>query len=876
MKPIKLKMQAFGPFAAETEIDFSRFGQDSLFLVTGDTGAGKTTVFDAISFALYGEASGGAGRRASRSFRSDYASASAETFVEYEFLHKGRVYRVRRSPEYERARLRGSGTTTQAAAVLFECPETGEIITRIESANTRISELIGLNRNQFSQTVMIAQGDFLKILNAKSDERKKLFQQIFGTSMYAELQNRLKDMDSKCSSDMNILNSAVSSAMSRVILQKGFEKVDQLAESLSDSKYISQAIPLLGEMLSLSGNAAEGIRNELKASEDTLGRLNGEYADAKNINQDFDSKAALKKELASLLLKENEIASASKKASAARRALGIEKTEALRNSAVKSLASAEASVSQYERDEKNAECELEKLSEPYRKITEKHNDEPKRLNIIDKLEKAVPSISALEKNEKAQALAKARMEEALIKSRELDLKYTRIKEAFYRSQSGLLAQELEEGKACPVCGSLHHPNPAKLSADSADKAELEDAELNRRNAENELSEITKEIEKLSVQLEADKKTVLAIGFKRIPSISELTSTIDERRAENKRIEKQYAELSALFEKLNKELTSIKAAKDSALRQKEALSGELASLTAEWTAALSSAGFADEKEYFEAKLPQSSVLSYEQRIQSYLAEKKSLSDRILSLSQKLDGKKPLALAALEEKLSKLHEERNLLSSGLSSLERENSINEEALSSLKKSEANAEKLRRRWASVNELYNSVAGKASQRIKISFETYVQQYYFKQVIAAANKRLTVLTDGQFTLRCKEEAKNMRTQVGLDLDVLDRSTGVWRDVSTLSGGESFMASLALALGLSDTVQARSGGVRLDSMFIDEGFGTLDENSLRQALSLLSRLADGKRLIGVISHVQELKERIDKKIIIKKKLTGSELTIESGD
>ena len=178
------------------------------------------------------------------------------------------------------------------------------------------------------------------------------------------------------------------------------------------------------------------------------------------------------------------------------------------------------------------------------------------------------------------------------------------------------------------------------------------------------------------------------------------------------------------------------------------------------------------------------------------------------------------------------------------------------------------------INDLYRTVSGqKAGEKGKLNFETYVQQYYFKEVVAAANKRLTVLTDGGFVLRCKESAKNLRSQSGLDLDVYDINTMQWRDVSTLSGGESFMASMALALGLSDVVQNQSGQIRLESMFIDEGFGSLDENALRQAIGLLSKLADGKRMIGVISHVAELKERIDQKVVVTKTRTGSEIRME---
>ena len=195
MKPIKLTLSAFGPYSKQTTVDFRQLGSDGVFLITGDTGSGKTTLFDAISFALYGEASGGPGRRETKSFRSDYASPEDKTFVEYEFSHKQNTYRVTRNPVYERPKARGEGITTETASAVFECMETNELITRVESVTKRIEELIGLTREQFSQTVMIAQGDFLKILNAKSDERKNLFKKIFDTSIYANLQECLKEMN---------------------------------------------------------------------------------------------------------------------------------------------------------------------------------------------------------------------------------------------------------------------------------------------------------------------------------------------------------------------------------------------------------------------------------------------------------------------------------------------------------------------------------------------------------------------------------------------------------------------------------------------------------------------------------------------------------
>ena len=230
MKPIKLVMSAFGPYAGETAVDFSALGSSGIFLITGDTGAGKTTIFDAISFALYGEASGGSQKRASKTFRSDYAAAGTPTFVEYTFLHKGRVYCVRRNPEYLRPKKRGEGFITENPDAVFSCEETEELLSGVEAVNRRVYELIGLNRNQFSQTVMIAQGDFMKILNAKSDERKKLFQKIFNTGFFEELQQRLKDMDRDCSAEAEKNDNAILSSFSRLQMDGDYEGAEKMGE----------------------------------------------------------------------------------------------------------------------------------------------------------------------------------------------------------------------------------------------------------------------------------------------------------------------------------------------------------------------------------------------------------------------------------------------------------------------------------------------------------------------------------------------------------------------------------------------------------------------------------------------------------------------
>ena len=322
------------------------------------------------------------------------------------------------------------------------------------------------------------------------------------------------------------------------------------------------------------------------------------------------------------------------------------------------------------------------------------------------------------------------------------------------------------------------------------------------------------------------------------------------------------------------LSRAKAALENAEKRRADIEAALEAQQAEFAAGLSALGFAGAEEYERAKMPARDMDALDAQLRARRERLRSLTDRLEALTEKLAGAERTELEALEATAAAAQRASRAAGEAAAAMKSAAAADEEAIARIRELSARRAEAQRRWAVVKEVYDTVSGQVSRRVKISFETYVQQYYFKQVIAAANKRLTVLTDGMFVLRVKEEARNMRSQAGLDLDVLDRSTGLWRDVSTLSGGESFMASLALALGLADTVQSRSGGVRLDAMFIDEGFGTLDENSLRQAMELLTRLAGGRRLVGVISHMAELKERIDKKVVVTKTAAGSALRIEA--
>ena len=447
-------------------------------------------------------------------------------------------------------------------------------------------------------------------------------------------------------------------------------------------------------------------------------------------------------------------------------------------------------------------------------------------------------------------------------------------EGYYRSQAGLLAEALEEGMPCPVCGSLSHPSPARLAAEAVTKAELEAAEARRREAEDALNEADRALLSVRAAVEANTARLKEMDIPGDETEQRLEARVRDMEARaagiRDKIEKSrraYADLTVRVEKSRTVL-------DEGQRRLSSLQETFRRQETQFRERLALAGFADEAAYRTAKLPHRETDEIEKRLKEYGEKRQSLADRISALREKLIGKTRADLPALEEELLEWKQKRETAEKAEAALAKKLALHQDALREIRDARGQQKRKEKYRAVVRDLYNCCAGITGgyYRAKLTFEAYVQQYYFRQVVAAANLRLTVLTDGMFILRCKEEAKDRVRQSGLDLDVLDRGTGLWRDVSTLSGGESFLASLALALGLSDTVQGRSGAVRMEAMFIDEGFGTLDDTALRNSLRVLSGLADGKRLIGIISHVRDLEERIEKQIVVTKTPKGSKIEL----
>ena len=874
MRPLHMILSAFGPYAGETAVDFTRFGEDGLFLIAGDTGAGKTTLFDALSFALYGEASGGKERRKSKSFRSDYAAPSAQTYVELTFRHRDRVWRIRRNPEYERPRKTGGGMTVQSANAVLTDLGTGVMTEGVTEVGAKVYELLGLTQDQFTQTVMIAQGDFLKILNASSDDRKALFQKLFSTSLYADLQRRLQEMNGACAREKDELDQRIAIAAGRIEPESDWPEKEQIANYKTDPMFADLLSECLERLIESEKDARAAAEREKKHAGERGSALIAKIEQGKAVNADMDTLAQSQAAFSLLLDRQGETDDKREELAMARKALRLAPDEAMiavnaadRAKQQKELEAAAAEVAAAEKELPAAQARKDAadLRAP---------EADALLASAKQLTDCIPVLKELERKQSRLGSLKKQTEKLLKASRQADDAYKAAKDGYYRSQAGLLAADLEDGTACPVCGSKVHPHPALLTDETVTREDFEKAERRRREADEALNSSDKELQSVRAEAEAAAERLRELRI----AEGETEKSVEERA---KTMRQQAAGLRDEAEKAQKALSEITVRLEKRRTQADQGKARLASLMeketelkARFLERLAEEGFGDEEAYALAKRTDDSMNGLDRQIKEYDERKKSLADRVASLREKLGGKERADIASLEAELSQWKERLDAADRTGNATMKKLALHERALAEIREARRQQKRREGHWAVVRDLYNCCAGitGGNRRAKLTFEAYVQQFYFKQVVAAANRRLTVLTDGLFTLRCRGEARDRVRQSGLDLEVLDRGTGQWRDVSTLSGGESFLASLALALGLSDVVQARSGAIRMDAMFIDEGFGTLDDNALRNSLQVLGDLADGKRLIGIISHVRELEERIDRQIVVTKTPRGSRLEI----
>lgn len=910
MRPIQLVLSAFGPYAGQTNLNMDTLGKSGLYLITGDTGAGKTTLFDAITFALYGEASGSS--RDPSMFRSKYANAETPTFVELTFLYGGKKYRVRRNPEYERPAKRGNKTVLQKADAELTLPD-GRIVTKARDVTGAIQNIIGIDRSQFTQIAMIAQGDFLKLLLAPTEDRMKIFRQIFKTGLYQKLQYRLKEETGTLDRQCELLRNSIRQYISGAVWKEEDDLRTKLDTAREGNLPICDILTLLTQCITLDEKTLCNYQTELTDTETQIRKATALLGRAQALEQARQHLASACGEMEKL---KPQIAGAAKAREEARASqpdidrlaeqIAAERSHLPRYEELDSLR--ENLLAKKQKQKKNiqerdscirvlhilwkkiesgkAERETLKGADAAReKLLARQKDLQDRLSALQKLQAGLTDLHRLKQQSgKAQENYLAAVQKADC----LQQEYNRRSRLFLDEQAGILASSLREEFPCPVCGSLQHPHPAPLSPEAPSEAELNSARKNLEKAQKLASSASASAGKLTGQT-ASLWQELSSRAKELPGVSPNEEGICQSLSD---IQSQLAELQKLLEDAERKLHRI-AELDALLPHQEAeqhtqeqhigqLNADLAGLASalesqnaqadHLAASLPYPGKAEAHSHIDTLEKQWTMLreksnSAEKTFTACKAKADTLTGTIQELTGQLQHAGKIDGKAVKKQQTELSSAKAELNRQIQFLTTRLDRNRDALKNIRgrSEELDAAEQHLQW--MRALSSTANGTIPGKEKIMLETYVQMTCFDRILIRANTRFMVMSGGQYELRRRREASNNRSQSGLDLDVIDHYNGTERSVRTLSGGESFKASLSLALGLSDEIQSTAGGIRLDTMFVDEGFGSLDEDSLQQAIRALSGLSEGSRLVGIISHVSELKEKIDRQIIVTKDPSG---------
>ena len=926
MRPLRLTLSAFGPYAAETTLDLEKLGKGGLYLITGDTGAGKTTIFDAITYALYDHSSSGI--REGSMLRCKYADDKTPTFVELEFEVHGVRYTVRRNPEYQRPKARGEGMTTEKADATLTYPDDRPPVTKAKDVTAAVQEIIGLDYNQFSQIVLIAQGQFTKLLNASTEERSRIFRKLFRTQRYAQLQERLQAEASALNQQRTAQNAKLDSLLGG--LQFSPEDPDAEAlRALCAQTVPETALALLDALTARQAAALEEAGTALQATEaqlDTVQQQLGAAAQAQRLAQQLAARqaelAAAKPALdaaraeadrhagdaAQLDALTAQVTQAQSALAAydALDALCRQQTEA-RDAA--RLAAAQAHKRRTQLDSLNAalaaaEAELAALADADTRLLTLQTRSAQLTQRGEALAKLEQRLADCQRQAKAAHKAQESYRAAAAAQDEARARRDALERAFLDAQAGLLAESLTEGAPCPVCGSTHHPARALLPHTAPTQAQVEAARQAAAEADRQAQSASAAAQsalatanEAKTFLRRDAETLLPERFTAPEGTVPLTFALmtNVLAEENAALQTAQTDCKAQCRQTEADCrrkAQLEADRQAKTRQRPAL--EQSAAEADRSAAAQNAS-ADALEDQIAE--RRAALPYPRRADAQAALDKLEADRRtlrtgMDTAQRRLKQAEQAVAAAEaavealtaqqtaaqkelparsaEELTAQQTELTAARETLRSREKQLSAqllpNRKTAAQYRAAAEARQALESRWQWVSALAATAGGTLTSKQKIKLEAYIQMNYLDRILRYANTRLMQMTAGQYELE-RIGAENQRSQSGLDLGVIDHYNGTRRSVKTLSGGESFKASLALALGLSDEVQSSAGGIRLDTLFLDEGFGSLDEESLELAIRVLSGLTEGDRLVGIISHVGALKDRIDRQVVVHKARTG---------
>lgn len=978
MRPTELIISAFGPYAGEVTLDMASLGDRGLYLITGDTGAGKTTLFDAIAFALYGNASGDS--RKPRMLRSKYARPDARTYVEMGFSYSGKEYRVRRNPEYMRTKQRGEGETREKPDAQLHMPD-GRLVTGDKAVTAEVEGLLGLNREQFSQIAMLAQGSFSRLLSGRTEDRGIIFREIFKTKPYQLFQEKLKDRAKGLYGRYADSRKSMEQYAGGVITEGHSEELKLRWKEVPQGS-LEALLEVLDQLIGADEAQQQGkdramalVRDEMAALGMELGKMQGDAA----VCRDMAAAADVLRENMPVLEQAKVRYEREKERQADRDGLigtvtrmeenlkTYDRFDSLQENLkacrkeTESLEKRLGQAALEERQWKERNDSDEKILESLRQAGEEYQA---ALTAGERLGEYSGRIGLLaeelaqygQERKKLEA-ARERYRAAGEESRRADDAYREMYQRFLDNQAGILASRLTEGQPCPVCGSVAHPAPARYleegneaAKDKVDRLKAAAEEKDKAAARLSLEagrlagSLDTRYERMKQQIDAEVATWKEDWQKRIRQAEADAAALASETGDVRQGRRYFLEQwELMMGQLKGQLERQAAAQKEKIREKkkrkedkEAVEGrralgrqsmEEASERKQQAQKMLAESQAKERELESRLKEMESSLPYENRkaAQAELAEKKAflaglekvfkeaeesynrISRRVSDAQARLEAlrgrmaekdaegresagedrdpaKGPdtmlpggmdvrTAMERLEARMQENRQHQSEARERLTGLEQEKSrlhhrleTNRMARERISEQKASMEEIQKEWTWVKALSDTAAGEVGGKEKITLETYAQMAYFERIIARANTRFMVMSGGQYELkRCTEE--DNRGKNGLGLNVIDHYNGTERSVKTLSGGESFQASLSLALGLSDEIQSAAGGIRLDTLFVDEGFGSLDEDTLNLAMKSLGDLAEGRRLVGIISHVGELKERIQHQIVVVKDKTG---------
>ena len=849
-------MNAFGPFKDKVVIDFENDRiNKGLLLISGDTGAGKTTIFDAICFALYGQTSGES--RESGSLKSDFALPEVEPYVNLEFYYKNKYYEVRRVPEYTRPNKRGPGEVKQSQKAEFEI--NGIKLTKVGDVNSKLEELIGLDYKQFRQVAMLSQGEFTKFLLAPSPEKTTIFRKIFGTEFYDIMQVALKKSMQSKKREIELVN----------------EKIDTEKKNL---KHIIDVFGLNDE------ETISTLNDKIKEDEETVSKTKEERDKKAELKTKLFNDLENLKKLNENILKYNEASENLEKLLSDNPDIEVEKekydynikvaipifnvldklnndAESLEDMMGECIKSRDClKVKQKEYEEKEEEF---KKSENYPAEADKRNSE---INDLEKKDEFYENYLNKEK-ELAEALIDCKKKSEEYKKQ--NALYEEMRDEYYLNASVEIAERLEDGKPCPVCGSIDHPHKAntksEITKEDLEREEKKTKKLDgqRKTSEGMIEAIRKLLgeynipEGLDVKMEKDKNAKL----------------LQEKKEEKAKLDEEYNELKKLKERLDSEIKGFETKIETFTGQINQLEENIKkyNLKLEELYRENNTG---EEDYMSKKLDENALTELKSKIEDFDKKKTEFESTIELLKEEVKDKEITDVSEMESQLNKVNKDYGDLDKLYTDLTTSLEQLKTSAGHIIEYMGDSKVIQKEFDVIKVLSDTATGDLNQKQKITFESYVQAHLMKTVLVEANKRFIKMTDSRYELKRKEIDIKKSGKTGLDFSVFDSYTGKERDVSSLSGGEKFKASLALALGLSDVISNKTGGIRIESLFIDEGFGSLDSESLNQALNILYDLSGNDKLIGVISHVPELNNRIDNKILVKKTNAGSDIEIET--